>query len=513
MPKPATKTCSRCKLKKSQRSFPKRAWSADGRGSTCNRCKSGKPPLELVGPKFLRPIKKAKYYLITAAQNSTDVHGDFFETLEVAAKHLGAELVVIPLRYRNPTSIWTDKQRGAEKWDAELLPYLYDGRKKLNPNLVLVADVKVQPTATSPLSGFEGMTGAESCIIGHTKMQLKAVAVPSGRFPKILSTTGVCTRRNYTDSRAGAVGAFHHFLGAVLVEIDGKTFHLRQINANRRDGSFIDLDKHYSVNGVKAAPPAQALILGDIHRRVMDPQVDKATFGENGIVSVLKPKRLIAHDINDGIAVNPHETENPFVAVAKDRGNCLDVRAELEQTAKFINDRKQDREVVVVDSNHNNFLARWVIATDWRKDPRNASFYLETAKAMVDSAKMTGHGPEYNDPFQYWMAQFCPGVRFLGPNDSYIVAGTECGLHGNRGPNGARGSLKNLSNLGSKVISGHSHTPGIEGGHYQVGTSSYRRLNYNLGPSSWLSTHAIIYANGKRALITIIDGAWRRRRK
>jgi hypothetical protein len=89
------------------------------------------------------------------------------------------------------------------------------------------------------------------------------------------------------------------------------------------------------------------------------------------------------------------------------------------------------------------------------------------------------------------------------------VEGIELGMHGHLGPNGARGSLRNLSRLGARVVSGHSHTPGIEEGHYQVGTSSRLRLEYNVGPSAWLQTHCVIYASGKRALLTVVDGHWR----
>jgi hypothetical protein len=511
MPTPDGKKCNRCKLLKPTESFPKRSWSKDGRGSTCHRCKGGKPPRDLVESKFTRPLSSQRY-LITAAQNATEVHSEFFETLKIAAEYLKAELIVIPLRYKNPTSIWTEKQRGNEVWDHKLLPYLYDDRKKLGPNLVLVGDVKIVPTASSPLTGFEGLTGAESCIIGHTKMQYKVVSVPSGKFPKILSTTGACTKRNYTDSKAGAVGAFHHYLGAVLVELDGKKFHLRQINANRSDGSFIDLDKLYTTDGVKAAPPARGLILGDIHVHVTDPQVDKATYGEGGIVETLNPEKLVVHDLTDGVATNPHEIGNPFITAAKVSAGCLDVKVELQEAADFIKTRMKGRDVVLVDSNHHDFLSRWVIRTDWRQDLKNAAFYLETAQVMLASAKMTGSGPEYKDPFQYWMTRLCgANVKCLGPNDSFTIAGIECGLHGHRGPNGSRGSIKNLSCLGSKVISGHGHTPGIEGGHYRVGTSTPRRLNYNLGPGSWLGAHVVIYANGARSIIAIINGKWRKK--
>ena len=82
-------------------------------------------------------------------------------------------------------------------------------------------------------------------------------------------------------------------------------------------------------------------------------------------------------------------------------------------------------------------------------------------------------------------------------------------MHGDRGPNGARGSIKNLRRIGVKSIIGHSHSPGIDEGAYQNGTSTRLRLGYNVGPSSWLNAHTVVYANGKRSLINIIDGKWR----
>lgn len=82
-------------------------------------------------------------------------------------------------------------------------------------------------------------------------------------------------------------------------------------------------------------------------------------------------------------------------------------------------------------------------------------------------------------------------------------------MHGHLGPNGSRGSLRSLSVIGSRFIIGHSHSPGIYEGGYQVGTSSVLRMEYNGGPSSWMQSHAALYENGKRQLIHVIDGHWR----
>ena len=500
-----SQVCKKCDVEKPIKSFEKlRRGKLRG---VCHRCRLGKPSLEKA-PRFTRALEGQRF-LITSAQNNTAVHPGFFASLKVAAKHLGAELVVIPLRYKNPTSQWESTQK--LWWASDVVPYLFNTRKKLNPNLVLVGDVKTQPTASSPLTGFESLTGAESCIIGHPKMQFRTVPVPSGRFPKILTTTGACTVRNYSDTKAGKIGDFHHYLGALMVEVQGKKFHLRQVNADRKDGSFTDLDKVFTSAGVSEAPPALGLAMGDTHVRVTDPEVDRATFGPGGIVETLSPKTLVFHDILDGDTVNPHDCDDPFLGEARRKAGLTEVEAEIKQVVDFVNVRAPGRDVVIVDSNHHAFLARWMARTDWRKDLKNAQFYLRTALATLASAVMTPRGPEYQDPFPVSMRALglATNVRCLGPDESFKLGDVECGLHGHRGPNGARGTLKNLSRLGEKSITGHSHTPGIEEGGYAVGTSTPRRLHYAHGPSSWLNTHCVVYASGKRSLISIIDGDWR----
>lgn len=473
--------------------------------------KNAKVPRSRKPLKFTRVLEAGtKRFIITSAQNATPVHEQFFAALKVAAKELDAELIVIPFRYKNPTSRWTASQAGAEHWAEEVQPYLFNTRKKLCSNLVIAGDVKTQPTATSPLSGFEGLTGGESCIIGHTKVQLRVIPVPSGKFPKILTTTGACTVPNYTDSKAGKLGAFHHSLAAVMVEVVGNRFHMRQICATK-DGEFTDLDKVFTAAGVRQAPPALGLVMGDTHARFMDPQVEKATFGPGGIVDLLDPEYLVWHDVLDGYAANPHHTGDPFIDYAKGNAGLNDVRKEVEYTVALLDKYSKDRKSIVVPSNHDNFLSRWVKRTDWKDDPVNAEFYLETALAMLKSTTMTAAGTSYHDPFKAWVKKLSKSqnVRCLDSDESFTLAGIECGMHGHQGPNGARGSIKNLSRLGVKVVSGHGHCPAIEEGHYRAGTSTPLKLEYTAGPSNWLNTHVVVYANGKRSLITIIDGQWR----
>ena len=521
MPKPSL--CPKCKK------HPRRA-----PGLNCNPCEAEwkrnarakqtkiRTEAEKI-PRFTRALD-AKRYIVTSAQNATPVHAEFFAALQVATKFLKAELVVIPFRYKNPTSQWSQAQQNADWWgigpvreangeENPLRPYLHNTRKKLCDSLVLAADVKIQPTAVRPLSGFEALTGAESTILGSPKMQLVSVPSPAGRHAKILTTTGACTVKNYTDTKAGKLGEFHHFLGAIIVEVDGSDFYGPfQINADRKTGEFIHHEFHYSPKGVRRAPPALGLVLGDTHVRSADPSVDAATFGPGGIVEALNPEKLAWNDTLDFYSGNHHHAGNPFIAAAKARAGVGNVRAEVEQAVDYVRERTKGRESYIIPSNHDDMFARWLRATDWRLAGSNTEFLLETALAVYQSARWTPeHGAEYVDAFGYWVNKLRKGaaIRCLPPKQTLKIAGIDIS-HGHRGPDGAKvATMKNMARVGAKVIDGHGHAFGIEEGHYRVATSSYLEPEYVEGPSSWSQGHCGIDALAKRSLYRIVNGKWR----
>lgn len=474
------------------------------------RDQSGQSKAPDARPQFKRKLEK-KTFVVTAAQNATPVHAPFLAALEVYCQANDAELIVIPLRYKNPTSRWTASQANAEVWADELQPYLFNQRRKLNDNITLLGDLKIQPTAVHPLTGLEGLTHGESSIIGHTKLQFKTVPTPQSALPKLMTTTGAVTMPNFTDSRAGKQGEFHHILGAVVIEIEGrKVFHMRHVQA-RKDGSFIDLDKAYGTEGVSDAPPALAVIFGDAHYRFADPATVEGTFGPGGLLDMLRPKALVWHDLLDAYAISPHHEKNPITQLVKHKEGLNNAEREVRETVAWLIEKSKGIPSYIVPSNHDDMLSRWIMRADWKLDPENAEFYLETALQMVRSARMDDGGATCLDPFVYWADRIAneasatniiPVLR----GRSLLLGGIECGMHGDLGPHGARGSVKNLSRLGVKVISGHGHAPAIEEGHTRVGTMSRLNLEYNQGPSGWLNTHASIDAFGKPHLHHFING-------
>ncbi len=460
---------------------------------------------------FRRKINVQRTLVFTAAQNATPVHEGFHAALRSFVDDMDAELAVIPLRYKNPTSTFTGSQRNEETWAPELKDVMYEQRKKLNKRLVVIGDVKIQPTAADPLTGLEGLTHGESGIFGHTKLRMKCIATPQNQMPKVLTTTGAITVPNYTDSKAGKKGEFHHVLGAVVVEIESATkFHLHHINA-RKDGAFIfQRTAYYPDGSIEDAGPAKAIIFGDAHYRFADPKVVEATFGSGGLVDTLNPEVLIWHDLLDCYFGNPHHRGNPFIEIAKRRAQYHLARNEVEETIAWVCKLSAGQHKnYIVASNHDDMFARWIIREDWKEHPDNAEFYLETALQMVRSARMIDTGAEYLDPFGYWVERLTKpedNIIALRKNQSLMIGDIECSFHGDKGPNGARGTIKNLSTIGVKVISGHGHAPAIQDGHTRVGTMTRLSAEYVDGPSAWLNTHASIDAFGKRHLHTCVDG-------
>jgi hypothetical protein len=467
---------------------------------------------------FIEARRKAgrQTYVVTSAQNATGVHKRALRSLLTYCHANKAQLLVIPYRYRNPTSMWSQQAQHDDWWADELTPYLINHRVELNRNLVLLADIMTQPTASSPLGGFETITGGRSGIVGHPKLELLTVPTPQQKLPKILTTTGSVTKRNYIPSKAGKKGEFHHTFGACVVEVDGDHFHVRQLNM-RSSGSFCDLLAEYDGDHVRQYDRVPALVMGDTHVEVVDPQVVAATFdGPDSIVGALRPEVLVWHDVFDGQSNNHHDRGRTFHEYVKHHAGRRNVEAEVDRTLAFIDKvtPKKTRNVFVA-SNHNDFLKEWVENTDPRTDPENVMFWAETYLAIVRSehTRWTPSGVTVQDPFAYWgmkKLKTADQATFLRRDQPYQVKGIEVGYHGDRGPGGARGTRLAFSKIGVRSIIGHTHAPGIRDGAYQVGTSSRLDLTYAAGsPSAWLHCHCIVYPNGKRSLISVIEGEWK----
>jgi hypothetical protein len=447
--------------------------------------------------------KKKKRFIITWAQNDTPIHEAFVSNMEEYARFLDADIHVIAGRYKNPTSVFIDAEY--DTWSPRIEKYLDANRHEVHKHMWIMSDIKIQPTAVDPMTGLQGMSGINSCVFGSPKVHMETIPVLDGNMPKLMMTTGSCTVKNYTDSKSGKKGEFHHTLGFVIIEIkDRSTFFARQVTATD-DGDFYDLYYKASYNPdseeseVTKIDSVAAAVLGDLHYGQHDERVITKTLD---MFSIIKPDNVVLHDVFDGLSINHHESKDPFIQFQREVDGTNSLRKEIDDMLEGLGSFA-DYNVIIVRSNHDDFLDRWLKGTDWRKAStlKNSIEYMEYSWLLLK-----GEAPKGIIP--YLINQKYPSFKTLGRSDSFVVNGWELGQHGDIGSNGSRGSLLQFRKLNTKIIVGHYHCPGRKDGALAVGTSTKLRVNYNLGPSGWLQSHVIIHHDGKAQHINFIKGEY-----
>lgn len=478
---------------------------------------AAKAPLSLPLPKKGEVLR----YVLTSAQNNTLVDPKAWATLQSLASHYDAVLKVATFTYRQLHE--GSAKRGTRKieheiwYDREIEPYVSDKFERLAPGLVWNGMMNTLPTAANPLTGFESFNGRDSGIFPHPKFAMESIATVQSDPAKFLYTTGCITKRNYIQKRAGILAEFHHSIGALLVEIDDTgAWWVRQLNADSQ-GRIFDLDHVFYSDGTYEDEQAiEALVCGDVHVANIDPLVSDVTWGPGGIVDTLRPKTQFLHDMLDFESRSHHNRKDPHEMYRLHVQGKESVFSELHDVTTFLQEfaTRPGIKTVVVNSNHDRHLERWLKEVDWRDDLVNAEIYIDAQRAMLGAIRRGEEFDAFSWAIQHYLQYKDKTVAFLPLDASYIVCrdasgGIECGLHGDLGPNGSRGTARNLSRLGRKACIGHSHAARIVDGVYQAGVSAKLKQGYNVGPSNWSHSHILIHANGKRQIVTIWKGKWK----
>lgn len=345
-----------------------------------------------------------------------------------------------------------------------------------------------------PLTGLNGITGLESCIVGHPRVQLKSLPVVEGYPNKLLVTTGAITVENYTDSAIGKKSEFHHQLGCVVVELDNDIFHIRHITTDK-NGDFYDLMYRAHKGEIKAYNQnIPALIFGDLHLYEEDKYAVNASFK---MAELLKPEKIFLHDLANGHSVSHHEQKDPFILMEREQDGSWMLQKELDNIVKWF-EKYPSYSFISVQSNHNEFIDRWLRSEDWRK-VKNKKLYLEFANVVAN-----GNAPK--GIIAYYLQDKVNNLYSLSVDESYNILDWELGIHSHIGVHGSRSSPTQLKNLPVKTVVGHSHVPNRIDGSISVGTLTHLRVGYNKGASGWLHSNVVIYPNGKASHINIIKG-------
>lgn len=463
---------------------------------------------------------KVKRYIITSAQNNTLVHPGWHNLLALADS-LDAEVLVATFTY-NKTAYkgWavksgTEGETEGDWYDQELKEYIRDERLQLAPGLIFEGKGNTLPTAVDPLSGFETYMGRQSIIYPHAKQEVRSVASGLYEATKLLYSTGTVTQRNYLQRRAGLRAEFAHNYGGLVVEVDGwGNWFVRQLSIDHEDAVY-DLRLRAQAGLVTEGDWVEAIVWGDIHEEELDPKMRELAWGKGGMLDQLKPQYQFMHDLFSMRSRNHHEIKNPHKMFEKHRRGIDNVGRELDGSAKFLKESNRTWcQTVVVNSNHDEALERWLREADYREDPENALTFLRLQIAKYEAIAM-----DDRDFHLLEHAMRSAGVNekeatFLRPDESFVLGrdidgGIEYGMHGHQGPNGSKGSPRGLSRYGRRSFIAHGHYAEARGSAWQVGTSSKLQLSYNSGPSSWSWTHGIAYKNTMRSLVGCFDGMWR----
>jgi hypothetical protein len=439
-----------------------------------------------------------KRYFITSIVPGAEVHRRFVGSIQTFCKKMNAELILMPTM--------APVDRANDKIDDEIIDsgYLLTKDRYLNLK-IRVSDLMVSPTAVDPVAGLQRQSQKDgSFIFASPKQRLKVI--PNGshvKMPHALMTPGAITYPYYKDNKVGRIAFQDHVIGGIIVEITSNVqYHFRQVQADHINGSFIDLGIEYSESGTKKVK-TEALVPGDYHAGEHDPSVKKSILD---LQKLLKPKYTVLHDFFNGKSINRHEMDKK--ASRSHLGNYLSLEYELKVCYDEMADLvKNANEVLVVRSNHDLWIDSWIEGGLYIEDPINYRIGHQLAIAKHDGIMPFEHGVRMFDKNKKLNK-----VKFLRLGDDLRITPKkiQVAAHGHQGANGSRGSVAVIEKTYGESITGHTHSPEILRGALVTGTSTYLNLAYNEGgASSWLQAHGVVYYNGNKQLIIVINGKWR----
>jgi hypothetical protein len=465
-----------------------------------------------------------KRYILTSAQNNTLVHADFWANVQAMAKHYDARIMVGTFSYNQnnfgklAVKRETKKPFESELWyDPAITPYFCDKIVELAPGLTWYGNLNVLPTEDNPISGLETHGGSSSVIFPHTKIEMRSIATMPDMPAKKIYTTGCVTLMNYLQKKLGIKAEHHHRYAFLLAEVDSQgNWWVRQVAARKNGQSIQDLNvlvEEGKVVSTKA--PIDAITWGDLHATLSNPEVIASS---QKMLDTLRPKYQFLHDIMEGASTNRHlqgKTE-PYKRFHTWLRGLHRVDEELKQTRAVVEKYLRPWcKTVVPDSNHDRkWLRSWLENYDYRFDPANSELFLRLQSFVYEEIRKGKLPKNVNISERAFVTEagMEPGaVKFLLPDESFLVGEVECGQHGHIGPNGAFGSPSNLSKIGRKATTAHTHSAGIYHGLFVAGTSTKLTPDwtYTSGPSSWSHSHVLQYGNGQRSIVTMgQNGKW-----
>lgn len=456
-------------------------------------------------------------FILSSAQDDTPVFEPFWNNLLAYSDYLGTDIGLGGYTYQ--LGLYEDHAVATAVYAPELHQYLSFDRTHITDDLLWIGDANVLPTTANPLNGWTTANRGQHVIVPHARVALESIPRMQGQPPRFAISTGTVTQPCYTPRASGRKALFHHTYGAVLVQIDvdGEVF-FRHLLADT-DGNFQDLDVKVTDGVVTTGHRVAAVTWGDIHFEQLNSTValrswgfdmqSRAIISNDSILDRLRPEYQFLHDTLDFRRRNHHGIKDPHQRAMVRAVGSECVEDEVRDAAAFANAVRRDWcQTVMVESNHDAALAKWLKDPEGALDAHNAWYWhdlnADWHRAIRDNVI------DFNIVRQGMRrAGLAEDVQFVSSGGSYVVGDVECGLHGDLGVGGTRGSPNQYRRFGPKTSSGHTHTPKIVEGVYVAGVSANLDQGYNRGPTTWAHAHIVQYGNGKRAMLVLsADGRY-----
>ncbi len=486
-------------------------------------------------------LRKAKTIVVTSHQFGANLNPWHWASLNHYAEARGAMLVVMPIKYGPIKTVYQQETHArmlTSTFPDELRRRMLFEDLELCGGELMLNVTRLRPTLerflTDPICEMGGMA---SQIFAAPVIELEHRPRIGRDYPKAIMTTGACHYPNYMvdnlgqQDRAAEVATEAHTFAAVVVEMDGNTFHFRHLHADKR-GRFYDINPkkggadYFTPEGVEHRPDdVEGLVCGDWHTGKTDPPVRRSTFGPGSMTALLKPNHVVLHDFIDCDSVSPYE---------KRQGSRRGYKGPLQQDSlegelnggivelKWMR-RRTDAQLHVVASNHNEYVTEYIEGMYWKYDDANLAIGSRLFNVMVEDLnrrRPKKADAKAIDPVVWWLRTHAPFVHAHERQDELLLPkGAKnpilCSMHGDKGPRGSETrSTKAFRKMNMRVILGHNHSALIFGPVCRVGTSTPRRQFYVTAPATdWTNTHALIFRNGQRMLIHFIRGRWYGRRQ
>lgn len=435
------------------------------------------------------PKVGAGTFLVFSVQNNAPICAPAMATAKMLANALNAELLPVGCAYMINPSDESDhmiiKTETAPLWVGD-------------DNSLLVLNGDVIPTAKKPISNARLMSGDRLLtVLPHPKQQAESLPRSKGQPERWAVTTGTLCQPRYKVGRAGAEASADHIIGFTVIHDDG-TFDQVQLDANG-----FGFYRGQPINEFGFADPAgdAVIVAGDVHSEKLDGDVFNRLID---LAQEINAAHIVLHDLHD-FTSRSHHNRGSGLFLASQMGRT--VADDLEDAAGVLQSLLEDTgaHLVIVNSNHDRALDRWLEETDPRQDPINLPLWCDLQKPRYETA-LDG-GKDNLIPLERALRLVAPDldysrITFLQRDESFMVHGVELSNHGDCGINGARGGYTAFERLGGSFVIGHSHSGYKNGKRVAVsGVTGSFDMGYNVGASSWSHSHVVVCNDGSMQII------------